>query len=454
MLNVEIISTTSLGDRSYIAHDGEVAIVVDPQRDIDRVLDVVRRRGLRCVAVLETHIHNDYVSGGLELARRARSDYLVNIEDPVSFDRQGVADGERLVYGDLEVRVMATPGHTLTHLAYAVTDRSGEHDPAIFTGGSLLYGSVGRTDLVSPGLVDHLSRAQYRSARVLATLPGASRVFPTHGFGSFCSTGATSGATASTLEDELRGNQAFLATDEDRFVADLVAGLTAYPAYYRHMAPRNLSGAGPVDLSPPPSADAAELRRRLDAGEWVVDLRNRRAHARSHLRGSIGFEISDQLSTYLGWMIPWGTPLTLLGTSADEVAEAQRQLVRIGIDRPAAASVGDPQQWSLGDDLDGYAVGTFEELAAMTAQERAGVTVLDVRRDDEHAASTVRGATHIPLHELAGRLDEVPARPVWVHCQSGYRAAIAASVLTRAGHQVTLVDDSFDRAGPLGLRSA
>ncbi|MGK2875534.1 MAG: rhodanese-like domain-containing protein [Nocardioides sp.] len=449
MLRVEVLDTTDLGDRSYVAHDGVSAIVVDPQRDIDRVEAILSERGLRCVGVLETHMHNDYVTGGLELARRSAADYVVNAEDPVHFDREPVRDGDVLRFGQLKVTVMSTPGHTVTHLAYFVEDLDGTDVGAVFTGGSLLYGSVGRTDLVDADRTDELTRAQFHSARRLAELPDHVRVFPTHGFGSFCSSGSASGGDSSTIAEERARNDALTATDEDTFVATLIANLTAYPAYYAHMGARNLRGPGPVDLSPPEMVDAEQLRKRIEGDEWVVDLRTRTAYAAEHLAGTIGIELGDQFSTYLGWLIPWGSSLTLVGESAEQVATAQRQLVRIGIDRPDAAAIGSVSELSTGPaDLATYAVASFDDLAAA---RRDSLTVLDTRRDDERAAGAIPGSMHIPLHALLTRLDEVPVGPLWIHCASGFRASIAASLLARVGHDVTLINDDFTRTEALGL---
>ena len=252
-MHIEVIATPELGDRSYVVHDGDVALVVDPQRDIQRVTDVVTAAGVRIDTVVETHIHNDYVTGGFELARSVGARYAVNAADPVDFDRTPVSEGDELEVGSLRVRVIATPGHTDTHLAFAVTDSaSPDEPPAVFTGGSLLFGSVGRTDLVDPARTQELTRAQFHSARRLAAeLPDAAPVFPTHGFGSFCSSGAATGGDDSTIGIERARNDALTESDEDAFVDRLVANLTAYPSYYSHMAPRNRQGPGPIDLSSP-----------------------------------------------------------------------------------------------------------------------------------------------------------------------------------------------------------
>ncbi len=161
---------------------------------------------------------------------------------------------------------------------------------------------------------------------------------PTHGFGSFCSA-TQSSATSSTIGQERRVNPA-LTTDEEAYVAQIIAGLDAFPAYYAHMGPANAGGPSGADLSPPSLADKDELRKRLEAGEWLVDLRNRTAFAAGHAPGTLNFGIDGQFATYLGWIIPWGTPVTLLGERPEQVAEAQREMVRIGIDHPAAAATG------------------------------------------------------------------------------------------------------------------
>ena len=313
MIDIAVIDTPSLGDRSYLATDGEVAIVVDPQRDIDRVLAAAESRGVRITHVFETHIHNDYVTGGFALARAVGAAYHVSADDEVSFERIGVTDGDQIEAGQMRVLVIATPGHTFNHLAYAI-----EHAGrviAVFTGGSLLNGSTGRTDLLGTQYSFELARAQHASARRLAAeLPADAMVCPTHGFGSFCSATPTSGAT-STIGMELTANPA-LTLDEDDYVETTIAALDVYPAYYAHMAPANAAGPLAPDLGAPEEADSAELRRRIDAGEWVVDLRSRIAFAAGHVRGTLQFELGDNLTTYLGWLIPWGMPLTLLGGDA------------------------------------------------------------------------------------------------------------------------------------------
>ncbi|HLS40589.1 MAG TPA: MBL fold metallo-hydrolase [Ornithinicoccus sp.] len=445
------IETPTLGDRSYLVHDGEVAFVIDPQRDIDRVMSLLGREQVRLTHIFETHIHNDYVTGGLALSERSGAAYHVNAEDDVSFDRAPIRDGDVVQVGArMRVHAIATPGHTFTHLSYALTDA--EDDPgavvAVFTGGSLLYGSTGRPDLLGEEHADTLARHQHASARRLAELlPDEAEVWPTHGFGSFCSA-TQSDATYSTIGRE-RGLNPVLTQDEESYVREILDGLDVYPAYYAHMGPRNLAGPTGPDLTPPEEADKDELRRRLEAGEWLVDLRHRTAFAAGHVPGTYNFGLDGNMVTYLGWLIPWDTPVTLLGEDPDQVAEAQRELVRIGIDRPAAQAAGKPEDWTEGE-LGSYPLATFADLAQV--RHHRPVVVLDVRRTSEYDEAHVADSVHIPLHELPARVGEVPRdRQVWVHCLSGYRASIAASFLAAAGLDVVGINDDFPAAEAAGL---
>nr|WP_202426030.1 MBL fold metallo-hydrolase [Streptomyces sp. HUCO-GS316] len=443
------METEGLGNRSYLAGGPRTAVVVDPPRDIDRVIAEAARRGVRIVAVAETHVHNDYVTGGLELARLTGARYLVPAGAAVAYARVPVADGdEEPVDEDLVLRAVATPGHTPHHTSY-VLEESGR-PAAVFTGGSLLIGSVGRPDLVEPRLTEQLARAQHASAHRLADeLDDEVAVMPTHGFGSFCSSSQAQGSR-STIGAEKASNPV-LVQDVDTFVKDLLAGLDDVPAYYAHMGPANAEGPAPLDLTPPRPADAGEIARRLAAGEWVVDLRSRVAFAAGHVAGTFNFEVDGQPATYLAWMIPWGKPVTLLAKSAEDVARAQREIARVGIDRPAAAAVGSPADWVAdGRRPASFRRATFAELAA--ARERGEhMVVVDVRRDAERADGWIEGSVHLPVHQIHRRLGEVADGTVWVHCAGGMRAAIAASVLDAAGREVVAVDDDYARAAEAGL---
>ncbi|QGN49135.1 rhodanese-like domain-containing protein [Micromonospora sp. WMMD558] len=461
-VQVSVIATSSLGDRSYLADDGQVAVVVDPQRDIDRVLHLAGRRGVRITHVVETHIHNDYVSGGLQLARITGAHYLLAAADEVDFERVAVSDGDTVPVSDsLRLRVVATPGHTFHHLSYVLDEAAdgGWRPAGVFTGGSLLFGTTGRTDLLGKQHAHDLAHRQHASARRLADLlPDGAQVWPTHGFGSFCSA-SQADAPESTIGRERQANPVLRLAADD-FVTGTLAGLDAYPAYYAHMGVANAAGPAPVDLTPVARADAAELRERIAAGEWVVDLRHRKAYAASHLAGTVSLGLDGPMSTWLGWLIDWNVPITLLAETPEQVADAQRELVRIGIDRPAAQATGETTRWAA--DREHLRELRMTDFAALAAA-RAGTTpsglpapdvVLDVRMTNEWTSGHIDGAVHIPLPDLPKRLSDVPAGTVWVHCGSGYRATAAASLLANAGRDVVVIDDRFGEAEAAGVAMA
>ncbi|MEU2005805.1 rhodanese-like domain-containing protein [Rhodococcus sp. NPDC019627] len=448
-MDVSIIETSSLGDRSYLVSDGAIGVVVDPQRDIDRVLALARDRGVQITHVLETHIHNDYVTGGLELARTVGAEYVVPTGDDVGYQRRAVGDGDLIDAGPILLQVMHTPGHTHHHVSYVLRESTGGIR-GVFTGGSMLFGTTGRTDLLGTEHTEELTHAQYHSVRRLAgELPPGTEVYPTHGFGSFCA--ATPATGDSSTVGEQRTTNPALTQDERSYVDELLAGLSAYPAYYAHMGVINTEGPAPVDLSLPEPVDPDELRRRIEAGEWVVDLRERTAFAAGHLGGTLGFELSDSFVTYLGWLYSWGAPLTLIGENEDQVADARRELVRIGIDDLAGAAVGEIHTLVAGTELRSYRVADFAALSQVLCEK--DITVLDVRQRNEYTESHIDAAINIPLHELADHLGTLPDREIWVHCASGYRASIAASMIDRPGRTTVLINDDYDNANYTDITS-
>ena len=433
MIHIETIETSSLGDRSYLVHDGEVAVVVDPQRDIDRVLDLAAEHGVRITHVLETHVHNDYVTGGLELARTHRARPTCcrpaaawSSTTPPS----GTARWSRP--GGCGCGCCTPPGTPTTTSATSSPTPAG----AVRGGVHRRVDALRRDRPHRPGRPASRHRgADPRPVPVGApagrrAARGGTPVLPTHGFGSFCSATPTSG-DASTVGEQARVNPA-LTLDEQDYVDTLLAGLDAYPAYYAHMGPINRRGPAPVDLSAPEPVQPAELRRRIEAGEWVVDLRDRTAFAAGHLAGSLGFELCDNFVTYLGWLYHYGTPLTLIG--GDRRA-GRRGPPRAGPDRDRRARRCRHRR---------------HQPPSPTGRRCAPTAVTDFAGAGHGAgsggrcrSSTPAATTNAPpatspapstsrCTSCADRLDEVPEGEVWVYCGSGYRASIAASILDRA----------------------
>ncbi len=453
--HVVVIDSIGLGDRSYVVHDGVSALVVDPQRDIDRVEKVLAEHGLKVTHVAETHIHNDYVTGGLELARKHGATYVVPGDVDLAYLSepfvQAVTDGDTFTVGEFEVTVIHTPGHTPHHVSFSA--QKAGHPGAVFTGGSMLFGSVGRPDLVAPDLTLKQSHDQWNSVQRLAKdLDGETGVFPTHGFGSFCSATQAAGGYESTIDKEKLGNPA-LTQSEEEFVKVLLDGLDVFPAYYAHMGPANAAGAPDVDLEFPRPADPEALRAAIAAGEWVVDLRSREVFSQGHIPGAVNFDLDGAFINYLAWMMPWGTPVTLVGATTEQVEAAMRELARVGINTPKMHAVGDPAFWMP----EGEAPATLRrvDFETMKSEWEANpqAMVIDTRQIKEWEEAHVQGAVFIPFYEILDRLADIPRNEdVYVYCGSGYRAAAVASVLENLGYdRVIHVDDNFSNAAVAGL---
>jgi hydroxyacylglutathione hydrolase len=458
-MDLDVIVTTGLGDNSYVLVSAGEALVVDPQRDVGRFVDAARTKGAEITQVLETHVHNDYVSGAVELREAAGAEIVGPAGGRYEFPHRDVGDGDELKLGDLRIAVVATPGHTPEHVAYLVYEPGSDTPAAVFTGGSLMVGGAGRTDLLGPELTDALTREQFRSLRRLASLPDTVQVLPTHGAGSFCgAAGPRSAERVSTMAQERMANRALAALDDEVFVRQQLSGLPAYPTYYRHMAPINRAGPPLLGASAaPPSLAPEELERLMSQGAYVVDARWRVQFARGHIPGSVNVELDDTFGSYVGWVVPFASALVLVlpeeGTK-EALDEAVTQLHRIGYDRIDGHLGGGLAAWRAeGRTVASYPVAGLEDLCR---QFRSGRTpaVLDVRQLTEWDAGHIDGSRHLFVGDLPERIGEVaPGQETWVICATGHRASAASSLLDRAGVRVRLVDgtgvkDFLKHCGP------
>lgn len=445
-IHVRIIEISSLGDRSYLVHDGNDALVIDPQRDIDVIIALAEEEHITIKAILETHIHNDYVSGGFALSKATRAKYYIATDEPVEFERVPIAPNDLIEVGSLKVKAIHTPGHTHHHLAYLVS--LGE-EQMIFTGGSLLYGTVGRTDLIDKIETEPLTKAQFASVKYLANiLPDDTQVFPTHGFGSFCSTLSTSNTKNSTIQEEKTKNIAF-SLSEKEFVRQVMGSLSDYPSYYSHMAPLNRQGAKTLDLEQVGFIQEKELLSLLERDVWVVDMRERTIFAKQHEYNTVNIEMGNSFVTYVGWIIPWEKELLLIGESKEQIKKAQKELSRIGKERLQGATTAAMLKNVPSKRKRSYPVATFKEVKEK--YEEQGIAIVDVRRIEEWNTSHIKGAVNIPIHTLSERINELPQCELWVHCASGFRAAIGASILHKEGRNVVLINDDYNNAEKNGL---
>jgi glyoxylase-like metal-dependent hydrolase (beta-lactamase superfamily II)/rhodanese-related sulfurtransferase len=455
-MDLELFTTAGLGDTSYLVASRGEAALVDPQRDAWRFLAVAERRGWRVTHVLETHVHNDYLSGALETRAATRAEIVAPARGGYAFAHRGADEGTEISVGALRITAMATPGHTPEHLAWAVRSADGAADAppeGVFTGGSLLVGSAGRTDLLGDARTEELTRLQAASLRRLAKLPAAVRILPTHGAGSFCSAGPVAATRTTTMGRELVANLALEAAGGGSFHDVALGHLGRYPAYYDHMAALNLAGPAVLgELPATPQLDADALARALTAQVHVVDGRPRAAYAAEHVPGSLNIELDESFAAYVGWLVPFNAPVAFIlpDPEPEALTEARSQLLRIGYDDVAGYLAGGIGAWlASGLPISAYPTTSME---AVYGEAAAGSppAILDVRqpiewRDD----GVIPGAQTIFVADLPERLDALPRdRPLTVLCRSGARSAIAASLLDNAGFDVRLVAEGGSLGWP------
>jgi glyoxylase-like metal-dependent hydrolase (beta-lactamase superfamily II)/rhodanese-related sulfurtransferase len=443
-VDVVVFLTPGLGNASYLIGSEREAVLVDPQRDVERFLTAADDRDWRISAVIDTHVHNDYLSGALEVRARTGAELVLPARGGYAFPHRRADEGDTVEFGDLRAVARSTPGHTPEHLSWEVHEGDAGPPAAILTGGSLLAGSVGRTDLLGPDRTPELTADQYRTIRRIARLPDATRVLPTHGSGSFCAAGPIVSDRVTTLGAQRRRNPLLALAEEPAFAATLLAGLGEYPAYYRSMAPINRAGPPVLGGVPVPATIAPDdVERRVGAGAWIVDARARTTFAAAHIPGSLNIELGDTFAAYVGWLAPFDAPLVLVvpEPTGEATIEAATQLHRIGFDHVRGVLRGGIDAWAAtGRPLAAYPTVTAGEVVDAEGRGES-VELLDVRQPIEwRDEGAVPGARRIFVGDLPGRLDELPRdRPITVLCRSGQRAAIAASILDRAGIEVRLV---------------
>jgi glyoxylase-like metal-dependent hydrolase (beta-lactamase superfamily II)/rhodanese-related sulfurtransferase len=443
-MELEVLVTSGLGDNSFLVGSGGEAALIDPQRDIARFVELADARGFKISHAIETHVHNDYVSGAIELRQATGAEIAAPAGGGYRFAHRPMAEGDEIPLGDVYLTAMATPGHTPEHLCYLLKETESGRALAVFTGGSLMVGGAGRTDLVGPELTDGLTRDQFRTLRRLAELPDDVQVFPTHGAGSFCGAGPAPKERSSTIGHERRHNPAMAEPDEEAFVRRQLSGLSAYPTYYRHMAEINRSGPSLLRDHPMPGGRSPqEVADRLGSGAWVVDARWRVQFARAHVPGSVNVELDDTMASYVGWVVPFGEPLLLVLPEPvqESLEEAFTQLLRVGYEGVEGYLEGGIDGWRAQDrPVASYRVAGLDELCR---SYRAGTVgnLLDVRQRSEWDQGHVADSQHIFVGDLPDHLGEVPReKETWAICATGYRASMAASLLARDGSPVRLVD--------------
>jgi rhodanese-related sulfurtransferase len=431
-VDVRVIRTPGLGDTTYILSHNGLGVVVDPQRDVDRFLEAASADGVRIRYVLETHVHNDYVSGARELARGAEAELVLPAGAGVAFDHTPAFHLEDLADDRLAVRPIHTPGHTPEHVSYLVLVDG--QPTALFSGGSLLVGSADGPTCSAPSA---RTSSRWPSSTQCSGLPCCRTIW-------ICSqrTGKALSAVSATRAGgpprfglERRTNPVLKYDSAEAFATAQLSELQPYPRYYAFMGRINTLGPQPLPRHSVSELSPDQLHGQLDE-VLVVDARPRSAFASAHVPGSLGVELADDFGTWVGWLTPFDAPIALVLDADQDLDEAVIQLQRIGFDHVRGVLRG-TQGWLEA----GYAAASYAQVSAgvfaAAVADGTARQVLDVRSPAEWRSGSLPGAQ---LRYLPDLLDGAPlafdpSRPVWVTCASGCRASIAAGLLQRLGYQ-------------------
>jgi hydroxyacylglutathione hydrolase len=426
-----------LAHASYmLASEGE-AIVIDPQRDVEIYLTAAAEHDLKIRHIFETHLHADFVSGHKELAERTLATIYIGPHGGARFTRTEVGDGFQLRVGKLCIDVLNTPGHTPESICMVVTDEEKSEEPwAVFTGDTLFIGDVGRPDLSQSHTPAELAGLLYDSLHnKLMKLPGDVLVYPAHGAGSLCGRNMRA-ERSSTIATERMTNYALQIGSRDEFIRELTSKVPVRPDYFLQDAEINRDGAAPLselqELNP---LSPQSLKTMLDEDIVALDVRPPSDFAKGHVPGSINIALSGQFASWAGSVLGLSSRPVLIADNDDQLSEARLRLARIGIENVRGFLDGGIAGWQQA----GMPLATLQEVPVnqVNAWLRSGeAELIDVRREGEWKTAHIEGATWAPLDTLSTNLPALAHdRRIAVHCKSGYRSAIACSVLQRAGFQ-------------------
>lgn len=439
-MRLQRFEVPGLAHYSYLLACGGQAVVVDPKRDIDTYVDYAAANNLKITCILETHIHADYASGALELARATGAEMWLSKHDTgedfeYAFPHREFGDGDELRVGNIQIKALYTPGHTPEHLSFVVHDLArGPHPMAMLSGDFLFVGSLGRPDLLGEQAKRRLAEQLYDSVKQrIAALPDGVEVHPAHGAGSMCGSGMSE-RPQSTLGYERLANAFFAHSDREKFIEHILSTVPPFPDYYRRM--KRVNSAGPKLLGGIPGGEMLspqgfrDVMKKEDA--VVIDLRRPESFGGAHIPGALSIGAGPVFAMWAAWVVPYDRPLLLVGDDGTDYDSARRALIRVGLDDTRGTLAGGMRTWIEA----GFDEAHLPQISVTELRDRMsnGAFLLDVRTDAEWNSGRVIGAQHIMAGDLAARVGELPKdKPILVMCASGYRSSIASSVLRRAG---------------------
>ena len=432
---IEAVRIESLSNTTYVvgSERSGIAAVIDPVRDVDHYTTIAADRGVEIKYALETHVHNDFVSGARELSSQTGCAVGASASGGLLFESLRLQENDELDLGEFKLRVMHTPGHTPEHISFLLLEQG--KPTAVFTGGALMPGGAARVDLLGQRIAPFLARWLHHTIHEkLLKLADDVAVYPTHGGGSFCSASPHSASDIpSSIGHERQHNPFAERTIEADFVKFALSGLGSYPAYYKYMA--DINRRGPDVLGGVPrlaSLTPLSAKHQVDEGAVLVDARSQHWFNQGHVPGSLSVPYGDNFATWVGWISPWLSPLIFLSTDDAANDGMVRQLIRIGYDRLNGYVAGEMPAWAdAGLPTQETPLSGIESLREYQ-QQTPEALIIDVRQHGEFQSGHISGALNIELGELTEHLDGLPRElPIVVLCASGMRATIAGSILQR-----------------------
>jgi len=437
---LETIRSEGLSHLSYLLGDESAGVcaVVDPRRDIQIYLEIAKDRDVRISHILETHVHEDFVSGSRELAAQTGATIYAGESNERTFDHEAVKDGDTIRVGNLSLQALHTPGHTPEHVCYQVSGGKGAEAPwGVFTGDTLFCGDIGRTDLLGKEEADGATRRLYHSLfDKLLPLGDELTIHPAHGKGSPCG-GNIGDRLISTLGYERRHNPKLQADNEDEFVKDQLGSLQPAPFYYAYLKDVNTHGPRVLACVPPiPMLEPRVFQIEMGKPDTVVlDTREIEAFGGGHIPGALNIALREEFPMWAGWMLRPNQRILLVLAEEDDLEEVQRHLLRTGFEKIDGYLAKGMRGWfEAGLPFDRISEMSVHQLKGWIDSGGSDLQVLDVRSSGEWRQGHVPGALHLYAPFLPDHLHSFDrTKAIATYCGSGYRSSIAASLLKRGG---------------------
>jgi glyoxylase-like metal-dependent hydrolase (beta-lactamase superfamily II)/rhodanese-related sulfurtransferase len=426
---------------TYILAGKGSCAVIDPQRDVDVYIEEARALGVEITHILQTHLHADFVSGHMELAKRTGAAIYVAQSAQCRFDHVGLSEGDTIALEDMVLKVLETPGHTPEHLSYVVVDKSRSETPVgVFVGDTLFVGDVGRPDLF-PELAQELAGKLYHSLHdKLLKLPDHVEVYPAHGAGSLC--GRAMGAKwTTTIGYERLFNPALKIEDKGAFIRSLTQDMPPAPDHFSRCS--DINRQGPLRLDQLPALEALNARQfqeRMNSPKiQVLDIRSYHAYGSQHIPGSWHIDLNGNFPTFAGWVLPMDKDFLLVADDISKAAEANLWARRVGVDRIVGYLEGGMTAWGTA----GLLTQQTRQISAWDLHDmirgKDSFVLLDVRAPAEFADNHIEGAMNIPATELRTRHTELNKEKLTaLICSSGNRSSLGTSILEHHGFTRTL----------------